>query len=118
MKREGDITIPEAIEELLKKHSNCRLLRDGGKAHEYDGLGVCGDSEKFSRKYRLYCSRYDVLRGHIDILLEFDYRIGRGRLVIRDDVASPLCGLIPNIGDYLYKLQRYFSNNDSRGGHR
>ena len=114
MKREGDISIVQAIEQEIKQYGRYKLLKDGGSEHEYDEIGCDAHSAKFCRKYRIYCSKYQVLKGFFDVLIDFDYRIGRGRLVIKDSIAGPFCNVIPHIGDYMYKLQRYFSNNQRR----
>jgi len=119
MKREGNIATVEAIERSIKQYKKYELLRNGGSEHKYDAMGFNGKSDKFSRKYRVFCSRYQVLKGFIDILLVFDYRTDEGRIVIKNELAPLFCKVIPHTGKHLWSLKRYFSceaKNKTQGG--
>jgi len=114
VKREGDIATVRAIEKSIKQYGKYKLLKDGGAEHEYDGIGYAGKSAKFSRRYRIYCSTFHVLRGFIDILLIFDCRVNEGRVVIKNELAGLFCKIVPHTGEHMWRLKRYFSCNNRR----
>jgi len=111
MKREGSIATVLAIEKGIKQYGKYELLRDGGSEHEYDEIGCSEKSAKFSRKYRVFCPRFQVLKGFIDILLVFDSRTNEGRLVIKNELAGLFCKVVPHTEEYLWSLKRYFNGN-------
>jgi len=109
MKREGNLATVQAIEKQIKQYGKYKMLRNGGEQQDYVDMGYSGRSNKFSRKYRIFCPKFLVLKGFIDILLVFDYRVNEGRIVIKNELAGLFCKAVPNTGEHLWKLQRYFS---------
>lgn len=109
MKCEGDIKVVEKIESLIKKAPECRLIKDGASSSH----SMLGDDTKSA----VFCRAYEVYFGAFlfNVRLEYDYRVGRGRVDIYEHNMEKLYEVIPGLEKRLYLLTRIRKSNQRVG---
>lgn len=110
MKRQGNIVLVEALEQLIISNGRHTLVRDTGSDGEYRTLGAEDKSAFFSRRYRVRCRKFDLFRGYFDILFKFDQRVKLGKVIIKDEAVPALINLAPGIKGVLYSIPRKLSS--------
>ena len=101
------------IEKGYKLINDTRYLNKG-LLGTYEELNLDSPSAFFTKKYRVFCSQYYIMKGQLEVTLKFDYRTKTGKVTVRDFEVAGLCSISHDMDNLLYSLDRVIPQSATR----